>query len=90
LLKYQTFRIRQFTNFKTLKDVCLSLWDLKERDSEFNIKFIDNDKISNIDNENFIDAFLKSKSNIKYAKFALMNKNSRASNLLINYRIRGS
>ena len=66
-----------------MKEICFDLWDLKERESEFNIKFIDNDKITKIDNEsnedNSIDSFLKSKSNVKKAKFALINKNSRAS-----------
>lgn len=78
-IKHQTFRIRPNTSFKRLKDTCFELWDLGERENEFSLRFMDNDMLSKIEKENsedsFIDLYLKEKSNIKRARFALINKN---------------
>lgn len=77
--KYQTFRNKTNMTFKRLKDICMDLWDLKGSDVKYSIKFIENDAITKIENEdneyNFIDAFLKNKTNIKKAKFVLVTSN---------------
>lgn len=81
IIRFQTFRIRPDTTLKKLKDSCFEFWDLKDRDYDFQLRFVDNNndvfKIEDEDNSNgkeiLIDAFFKTKTNIKKAKFALVN-----------------
>lgn len=78
--KYQTFRIKQLLTFAKIKDICLELWDQKELKDEYCLKLFDNDIFSEIKEEWMeIDAFFKSRSNIKKPKFALINKHNKAS-----------
>jgi hypothetical protein len=77
ILKYQTFRLSLASTFKQLKEICFNLWDLKERANEFNLKFVENESLVRIENEDKDDAtingFLKVKSSLKKAMFVLTN-----------------
>ncbi len=70
----QTFKIDLTTTFVELKRGILSFWDLKEKENDYVLKFIDeNGDTSDVrNNEEFVDAFIKGKSDMKKAKFIFM------------------
>lgn len=49
------------------------MWDIKEKEKDFILKYIDSESVKKIDNDDLtIDAFFKSKTSVKKAKFALI------------------
>jgi hypothetical protein len=75
ILKYQTFRMSLSSKFGNLKEICFNLWDLKERAKEFHLKFVENESLTKVENEDYasINDYLKLKSNSKKALFVLTN-----------------
>ena len=75
--KYQTFRIINSTTFGDLLKSCFSLWDIKEFQSLYCIKFIDeSDIVIPAPVNGMILDFLKVKTNINIGRFIFL-KNSK-------------
>lgn len=72
----QTFKVDLQTTFSGLRENILKFWDLKDRQVEFDLKFLDiNNDISSLKNSDnlVVDTYLKGKSNMKKAKFIFMS-----------------
>ncbi len=73
---FQTFKIDLTTTFVELNKAILSLWDLKEKQNDYILKFVDeNGNTSGIKSETeSVDAIIKGQSNMKKAKFIYIPK----------------
>lgn len=72
----QTFKIDLTTTFVELNKAILSIWDLKDKQNDYILKFVDeNGNTSGIKSETeSVDAFIKGQSNMKKAKFIYIPK----------------
>lgn len=73
----QTFRIDNKVKFNELRNVIHGLWNFKNDIDNYNLFLIENNSMTIIEeneNKQFIDSYLKTRSNLEKCQFMFINK----------------